>query len=94
MEFYLNGSRIVLEAGSAWYLRLTDPHRVYNKGDSDRVHMVIDAPVNDWLKDLLETAAWQPHEPRDGRTYSPSTCSATRSAKPSSSRSPMFRRSS
>jgi quercetin dioxygenase-like cupin family protein len=59
VEFYLNGSRVVLEAGSAWYLRLVDPHRVHNKGDTDRVHIVIDASVNDWLRGLLETAAFQ-----------------------------------
>lgn len=57
VEFYLNGSRIVLEAGSAWYLRLSDPHRAANNGDSDRVHMVIDATVNNWMKSVLETAA-------------------------------------
>jgi quercetin dioxygenase-like cupin family protein len=57
VEFYLNGIRVVLEAGSAWYLRLSDPHRVHNKGAADRVHMVIDATVNSWLKDLLATAA-------------------------------------
>jgi quercetin dioxygenase-like cupin family protein len=56
VEFYLNGSRIVMEAGSAWYLRLSDPHSVYNNGDSDRVHMVIDAVANDWLRTLLESA--------------------------------------
>jgi len=49
--------RVVLEAGSTWYLRLSDPHRVHNKGVTDRVHMVIDATVNTWLKDLLTTAA-------------------------------------
>jgi quercetin dioxygenase-like cupin family protein len=59
VEFYLNGTRIVLEAGSAWYLRLSDPHRVYNKGAGDRVHMVVDTTVNDWLKGLLTTAARQ-----------------------------------
>ena len=59
VEFYLNGSRIVLEAGSAWYLRLSDPHSVYNKGATDRVHLVIDADVNGWLTSLLETAARQ-----------------------------------
>jgi hypothetical protein len=59
VEFYLNGSRIVLEAGSAWYLRLVDPHQVHNKGNTDRVHMVIDASVNDWLRGLLETASFQ-----------------------------------
>jgi len=56
IEFYLNGARVALEAGSAWYLRLTDPHSVYNKGGSDRVHMVIDATVNDWLKNILESS--------------------------------------
>jgi hypothetical protein len=57
VEFYLNGARVVLDAGSAWYLRLTDPHSVYNKGTSDRVHLVVDATVNGWLQDVLETAA-------------------------------------
>jgi hypothetical protein len=57
VEFYLNRNRVVLEAGSSWYLRLSDPHSVANRGTADRVHMVIDAEVNDWVKDVLETAA-------------------------------------
>ena len=56
VEFYLNRSRVVLDAGSAWYLRLSDPHRVVNGGSSDRVHMVIDAEVNRWVADILTTA--------------------------------------
>ena len=59
VEFYLNGSRIVLEAGNAWYLRLSDPHRVLNKSESNRVHLVIDTTVNDWLRNLIEVAARQ-----------------------------------
>jgi hypothetical protein len=57
VEFYLNRRRVVLEAGSSWYLRLSDPHSVANRGAADRVHMVIDAEVNDWVRDVLETAA-------------------------------------
>jgi Aspartyl/Asparaginyl beta-hydroxylase len=57
VEFYLNRNRVVLEAGSAWYLRLSDPHSVVNRGTADRVHMVIDAEVNDWVRDVLATAA-------------------------------------
>jgi hypothetical protein len=57
VEFYLNRSRVVLEAGSSWYLRLSDPHSVANRGPADRIHMVIDAEVNDWLRRVLETAA-------------------------------------
>jgi hypothetical protein len=55
VEFYLNGSRVVMTAGSAWYLRLSDPHSVYNKGDAERVHLVIDADVNDWMLTLFES---------------------------------------
>lgn len=57
VEFYLNGTRIVLEAGSTWYLRLSDPHRVRNGGTTDRVHMVIDAVADDWLRTVMETSA-------------------------------------
>ena len=57
VEFELNRVRVILEPGSAWYLRLSDPHRVANKGASDRVHLVIDAAANDWLRDMLERAA-------------------------------------
>jgi Aspartyl/Asparaginyl beta-hydroxylase len=57
VEFYLNRNRVVLEAGSNWYLRLSDPHSVANRGAADRVHMVIDAEVNDWVRRVLETAA-------------------------------------
>ena len=49
VEFRLNGSRVVMAAGSAWYLRLSDPHSVANRGRTDRVHLVIDAVANDWL---------------------------------------------
>jgi Aspartyl/Asparaginyl beta-hydroxylase len=56
VEFYLNRSRVVLDAGSCWYLRLSDPHRVANRGSSDRVHMVIDAGVDDWMTHILKTA--------------------------------------
>ncbi len=58
VEFYLNGSRVIMEAGSAWYLRLSDPHRVHNKGATDRVHLVIDAVANDWVRDALAAAAY------------------------------------
>jgi quercetin dioxygenase-like cupin family protein len=57
VEFYLNRERVVLEAGSCWYLRLADPHSVVNGGETDRVHMVIDATVNDWIEGVLKKAA-------------------------------------
>ena len=55
--FELNRRRIDMAPGSAWYLRLSDPHRVANNGARDRVHLVIDARVNFWLAELLGRAA-------------------------------------
>lgn len=53
VDFRLNGTRVVLQEGECWYLRLSDPHSVENQGTSDRVHLVIDVVVNGWLKGLL-----------------------------------------
>ena len=57
VEFCLNNHRIVMNEGECWYLRLNDPHSVANRGDRDRVHIVIDASVNAWLRELIDLAA-------------------------------------
>ena len=57
VDFLLNGTRVIMEPGELWYLRLADPHSVVNHGDADRVHLVIDATMNPWLEALLTAAA-------------------------------------
>jgi len=57
VDFRLNGTRVAMEPGSVWYLRLSDPHSVANRGIGDRVHLVIDALADDWLKAMLGRAA-------------------------------------
>jgi hypothetical protein len=59
VEFRLNKSRIIMEAGDAWYLRLSGPHSVANRGSTDRVHLVIDADVNAWVAALFDSAMLQ-----------------------------------
>jgi hypothetical protein len=49
VDFRLNGVRVPMAPGEAWYLRLADPHSVVNGGETARVHLVIDAVVDDWL---------------------------------------------
>ena len=56
VEFLLNRTRVVLEAGTCWYLRLSDRHSVANRGKQDRVHLVVDADVNDWIGRVLVEA--------------------------------------
>ena len=53
VEFRLNGSRVEMAAGQAWYLRLSDPHAVANRGASDRVHLVLDLVADDWLRGVF-----------------------------------------
>jgi len=53
VDFRLNGDRVDMAEGSAWYLRLRDPHSVVNGGTTDRIHLVIDVVANDWLVDLF-----------------------------------------
>lgn len=53
VRFVLNGQRVIMEEGELWYLRLSDPHSVENRGNSSRVHMVIDAEASDWLDSLI-----------------------------------------
>lgn len=61
VDFRLDGERVVMRAGQTWYLDLTLPHSVTNQGQSDRVHLVLDCVVNDWLDDLLDSATAPKH---------------------------------
>jgi hypothetical protein len=54
VEFYLAGKRVAMEAGECWYLDLSLPHRVQNRGASERVHLVVDCVLNDWLRHLID----------------------------------------
>ncbi len=53
VEFMLNQVRVILNEGECWYLNVNLPHRVANRGTTDRIHLVIDCVVNDWLRELL-----------------------------------------
>ncbi|WP_447727352.1 aspartyl/asparaginyl beta-hydroxylase domain-containing protein [Sphingomonas koreensis] len=57
VEFLLNGTPLAMAPGEAWYLRLADEHAVANRGTTDRVHLVIDCIVDDWLAAMLREAA-------------------------------------
>jgi hypothetical protein len=56
VEFYLSGARLDLREGETWYLNVNLPHRVANYGPDDRVHMILDCTVDDWLRTNFEEA--------------------------------------
>lgn len=51
VEFYLAGEKLSMNEGESWYVNFNLPHRVLNLGETERVHLVIDCTVNDWLRD-------------------------------------------
>lgn len=44
--FHVDGDRIPLRAGECWYVDVSRPHRVRNRGPQARIHLVADAIVD------------------------------------------------
>jgi hypothetical protein len=53
VAFFLVDERVIMQEGEAWYLDLNLKHRVENRSDTDRIHLVIDCVVNDWARQLF-----------------------------------------
>jgi len=53
VEFFLQGEQMRLQEGECWYLNFNLPHSLHNKSNTDRIHLVIDARVNDWVQSLF-----------------------------------------
>lgn len=49
VDFRLSGERMNMQPGEAWYLNFNLMHSVANRGTTERVHLVIDCVINDWL---------------------------------------------
>jgi Aspartyl/Asparaginyl beta-hydroxylase len=57
VEFYLDKERIYLKEGECWYMNFNLLHSISNKSRADRIHLVVDALVNDWVKELFSQPA-------------------------------------
>lgn len=53
VKFMLQDELIPMEQGSCWYMNLSLQHSVVNESDINRVHLVIDGIVNEWLTDYM-----------------------------------------
>ncbi|MEX6688789.1 aspartyl/asparaginyl beta-hydroxylase domain-containing protein [Danxiaibacter flavus] len=54
--FYSEDELVPMREGECWYLNANLIHSVENNSNSDRIHLVIDCMVNDWLKDIFDNA--------------------------------------
>jgi len=57
VEFYLDKERMNVKEGECWYMNFNLPHSIINKSNVDRVHLVIDAKVNNWVEQLFAQPA-------------------------------------
>src|SRR5215218_5564073 len=55
--FLLENERVIMQEGECWYLNLSLKHSVRNESDTERVHLVIDIRVNEWIKQLFDNEA-------------------------------------
>jgi hypothetical protein len=53
VDFFILNDKIPMKEGECWYLNLSLKHRVTNAGNTDRIHLVIDCLVNDWVKKMF-----------------------------------------
>lgn len=53
VEFFVAHERLSMNEGEAWYIDFGLPHSVHNRGQRDRVHLVVDCKVNEWLVKLF-----------------------------------------
>ncbi|MDN3658243.1 aspartyl/asparaginyl beta-hydroxylase domain-containing protein [Ferruginibacter paludis] len=57
VAFFIEEEQIPMDEGECWYLNLSLRHRVNNSGATNRIHLVIDCKVNNWVKGLINNQA-------------------------------------
>ena len=50
VHFVVGGVRLQMAAGELWYADFHEPHRVDNRSEVDRIHLVIDCALNEGLR--------------------------------------------
>ena len=49
VEFCVNNNKVPMQAGELWYMNADQIHQVHNRGNEDRINLVIDCVANEWL---------------------------------------------
>jgi len=53
VQFVLDGARLDMRPGEAWYVNVCETHAVENASDCERIHLVLDVELNDWLRQMF-----------------------------------------
>jgi len=71
LEFRINNQPVPMQEGELWYVNVDQSHQVNNKGNQDRINLVVDCVANQWLQQTIQAS---------------SLCGRTNNEYPSSSR--------
>jgi len=63
--FTLNNEVLIMRSGEVWYTNVNLPHGVENKGQTDRVHLVIDCIRNNWSDTLFKSIGYDFEQERE-----------------------------
>ena len=53
LYFKVSNKRVIMNVGEMWALDTSYLHSVSNQGDKERIHLVFDVKVNNWVKNEL-----------------------------------------
>ncbi len=56
--FYIDNQRVEMKPGECWYGNFNSPHRVHNRSNEDRIHLVIDMVRNEWSDELFREVGY------------------------------------
>jgi len=56
VSFYIEDDLLKMLPGECWYINANLLHSAQNAGTEDRIHLVVDCLVNDWVKNLLDNS--------------------------------------
>ncbi len=54
VEFLIDDVKLEMKEGECWYINANRIHSVANRGSTDRIHLVIDCQVTDWLRKVFD----------------------------------------
>jgi len=57
--FTIDDQQVHFAPGECWYMNANSPHQVINNSTQDRIHLVVDCSVNDWLSELFHRAGYR-----------------------------------
>ena len=61
--FRLSGSVVLMRPGECWYVDVNEPHAVANHGSVARVHLVVDAVLDEWLDQVFQRSLVLTNDP-------------------------------